>query len=61
MLKKTISSRKKYNITNKMIADWLNYSSVASFNSSSAKNRILKAIDKVAAHVEEKILEKLTC
>lgn len=41
-------------ITNKMVAKWFGYSSDISFNSSSAKERILKGVSEVIKYIEEK-------
>lgn len=41
-----------YNITNKLIAKWFGYSSDKAFNSSSAKERVLKGIDILIKHIE---------
>lgn len=47
---KTLSEHK---ITNIMVAKWFDYVSDDSFNSSSAKERILKGVDRVVQYVEE--------
>ena len=42
----------EYKITNKMIAKWFKYSNDRAFNSSTAKDRILKGIEEVVRHIE---------
>ena len=44
----------KYGITYKMIAEWFDYKSAKSFNSSSLKQDMLKGISEVIKHIEEK-------
>lgn len=43
----------KYKISYTMIADWFNYKSAKSFNSSSNKEEMLNAIENVIRYVEE--------
>jgi hypothetical protein len=59
MRKKTISKLKKYNITNIMIANWLDYKDGMSFNNSSAKNRIINAIESIITYVEDDIVKRI--
>jgi hypothetical protein len=54
-----LSKAKKYHLTNEMISSFFQYSSVHSFNSSSAKDRILSAIEKVIERVERQIIGKI--
>lgn len=46
------SKLKDYKITNKLVSEWFSYNNQQSFNSSSAKNRVLKGIEEVIEHVE---------
>lgn len=57
--KNSLSPRKRYKITNKMIAKWFKYSSEDSFNSSKAKDKYLEGIDALIKHVEDKITGKI--
>ena len=43
----------KYQIDYKMIANWFNYKSAKTFNSSSNKEEMLDAIDSIIRYVEE--------
>ncbi len=42
-----------------MIAKWFNYSSERSFNSSSAKDDMIKGIEKLIAHIEQHQINSL--
>lgn len=44
----------KYGITYELIAKWFGYSSAKSFNSSSIKEDMLRGIEEVVRHVENK-------
>lgn len=54
-----ISARKKYKLNNKKIAKLAGYRNEYSFNSSSAKGRILALVDSVIEHVENEIVNKI--
>lgn len=54
------SKTKKYKLTQADIAKIFGYSSVYSFKNSSSKNRYLKGIEKLIAHIEEQIISKLS-
>jgi len=43
---------KKYKITQKMIANWFNYSSPNSFTGSKAKQDMLKGIESILYYIE---------
>lgn len=43
---------KEYKISNKLVAKWFGYNSDRAFNSSSAKERILRGIDRLINHIE---------
>lgn len=45
------STLSNHKITNKMIAKWFGYTNQQSFNSSSAKLRILKGVENVIKHI----------
>ncbi len=59
MLKQQKNPLKKYNITKEMLSQWFKYSSPNSFSASSAKNRIVIAVECIIKHVEEEILNKI--
>lgn len=44
----------EYGITYDLIAEWFGYSSAKSFNSSSIKEQMMKGIENVIKHVENK-------
>ena len=44
--------RKDYNITVKLITKWFGYKNINSFNKSSARKRVIKAVDAIINHVE---------
>lgn len=50
---------KKYKITNKVLAKYLGYSNDNTFNNSTAKDRILKALEKIITHIESEIIHKI--
>lgn len=54
-----LNKAKKYHLTNEKIAKYLGYSSVHSFNNSSAKTRILRAVEKIIEEVEKEIINKI--
>jgi hypothetical protein len=51
--------RKKYHITLEEIANMFGYSSVDSLRNSSAKERILKGIDKLILLIENKVIDRI--
>jgi len=54
------SNLKRYGINQKDIAKWFGYSSQFTFNSSSAKDRILSGIEKLIEQIENEIVSKIT-
>lgn len=54
------SNLKRYSISQKDIAKWFGYSSQFTFNSSTAKDRILQGIEKLIEQVEHSIINKIT-
>jgi len=54
-----MTKRKKYSINHKLLAKWFNYSSERSFNSSTAKEQMIKGIDKIIEHIENQMINKL--
>ena len=55
-----MTKTRKYSITHKQIATWFNYSSERSFNSSNAKEDMLKGITKVIQQVENQLIKQLS-
>ena len=53
-------SLKKYNITNERISKILNYSTEASFNNSTARNRIKDGLESLVKQIEDTIIKKIT-
>lgn len=50
---------KKYNIKHKQIAQYFGYSSERSFNSSKAKDSMLKGITLIIQHIENELAKEL--
>ena len=50
---------KKYKIKHALIAKWFNYSSERSFNSSKAKDDMVRGIEKLIAHIEQELINSL--
>jgi len=50
---------KRHKISQKDIAKWFGFSSEFTFNSSTAKDRYLKGIEKIIERVEQSINEKI--
>lgn len=53
------TKRKKYGVNNEMIAQMFDYASTNSFNSSSAHNRIVDAVESLIEYIENQIVAKL--
>lgn len=52
------SKLKQYKITNKLIAKWFGYSNQYSFNSSKAKEDMLKGVNEIIYHIEYQLSKK---
>lgn len=53
------STTRRYKITNKKLAKWFGYSSEYTFNSSSAKQRILQGIEQLVQYIEDQTISKI--
>lgn len=54
-----LNKAKKYKLTNEILATYFKYASTNSFNSTSSRNRILKAVEKIIEHVENEIVDRI--
>jgi len=49
----------KYKIKQKDIAQWFGYSSQYTFNSSSAKDRIMNGVKQLIQHIEDEVIRRV--
>lgn len=55
-----MTKQRKYKITNKLIANWFDYSSERSYNSSKGKKSMEKGINSLIKHIEQQLIAKLS-
>jgi hypothetical protein len=54
-----MNKRRKYRLTNKVLAQYFGYKNQNTLNSSTGREKLLRAVDKVIEHVENIISSRI--